>query len=232
MFTRTQRIDAHHFLGLFVPFILVQIRGISFLSTFIQNKAGKTFLCLGITLLMFIIWAASFIPLGKWTEIKLFPGIKVHKFHRDDWEQLLALEKTTNELLATNPDARYYVLGGGNVLNFKMLQTLGRALPRMNLLQTKRLTDTRVINGAIVDIRDFNMLLNLFGAEYVIVTDPVDYHLSPHFQTVVGLPSQDFLTGTGIAQAYSKLPYIFTLKNNGTNYAAYIFKKMRTPTYM
>lgn len=230
LFTRTQRIELHHILGLALPFILLQVCGVYFAASFIRNAKINVCLWGGVALLAALVWTGTFVPLGKWTDVTLFPQTKVHKFYRQDWEQLLALENTMNTLLETDPDAKYYVLSGGYVLNTDILKTLGRVLSIMNVQEVKRLSDTRTINCAIVDLRDYYRILNIFSAKYIIVTDPVDTHLHREYQTAITLPAQEFLAGTGIALAYRKLPQTFSLMNDGIQCTTYLFERTRPIT--
>jgi hypothetical protein len=72
-----------------------------------------------------------------------------------------------------------------------------------------------------VDKRD-GFPFPLFKAQYVIVSDPIGYHLAPQDQRVVGLFAEQILKDEQIGKAYEKLPYVFSLENGSK---VYIYKK-------
>ena len=63
-----------------------------------------------------------------------------------------------------------------------------------------------------VDKRD-GFPVELLSADIVMVADPVQYHLSPEDQRVVGIPAEEILSGKGIGKAYKFLKE-FQLMNN------------------
>ena len=64
----------------------------------------------------------------------------------------------------------------------------------------------------------------LLTARYVIVTDPIQYHLRPGDQRVVGIPAELIVTGKNIGTSFVKLPYEFFL-DGGVK--CYLYKKIK-----
>lgn len=52
------------------------------------------------------------------------------------------------------------------------------------------------------------------SATHVVVADPVQFHLRPEDQRVVGILGEDILSGKGIGASFERLPYEFSLDNN------------------
>ena len=61
-----------------------------------------------------------------------------------------------------------------------------------------------------------------FTAQYVVVTQPVGYHLPPEHQRVIGLLAEELIKGEGLGQSYVSLPLTFALEYGTT---AYIYQK-------
>ena len=74
-----------------------------------------------------------------------------------------------------------------------------------------------------VDKRD-GFPWQFFQARYVVVTNPVGYHLAPENQRVVGLLAEELLRGEKLGQAYERLPFEFPLESGGK---VYIYKKAK-----
>jgi hypothetical protein len=61
------------------------------------------------------------------------------------------------------------------------------------------------------------------NAEYVLVAVPIQYHLRPEDQRVVGLPAQALLMRRNIGKAFERLPESFVLDDDVT---VYVFRKV------
>ncbi|MBV8361158.1 MAG: hypothetical protein JO189_24955 [Deltaproteobacteria bacterium] len=84
----------------------------------------------------------------------------------------------------------------------------------------------KILTSAEVDKRD-KFPLMLLNAEYVLVAVPIQYHLRPQDQRVVGLPAEALLMQKNIGNAFSRLPESFLLDDN---VKVYIFRKIRPIT--
>lgn len=79
-----------------------------------------------------------------------------------------------------------------------------------------------------VDGRD-DIPHEILNADYVIVADPIQTHLSPENQTVVTIPAETFLKGEDIANAYVKRDEVFRVGWDGS-ISVYIYEKTRDIT--
>ncbi len=61
-------------------------------------------------------------------------------------------------------------------------------------------------------------------ADLVVVADPVQYHLRPEDQRVIGEPAASFLAGTDVALAFRRLPERFVLDGGVT---VMVFERLR-----
>jgi hypothetical protein len=61
-------------------------------------------------------------------------------------------------------------------------------------------------------------------AAYVVVASPIQYHLRPEDQRVIGVFARELIQGTGIGRSFQRLPDEFTLEGGVT---VSIFKKNR-----
>src|SRR5262245_38826641 len=68
----------------------------------------------------------------------------------------------------------------------------------------------RILTTRDVDKRD-GFPRALLTAKYVIVASPIQYHVSPRDQRVVGIPEQLILDGRNIGASFVKLLYQFNL---------------------
>jgi hypothetical protein len=128
---------------------------------------------------------------------------------------LAALEKYTAQT-----SGGVYVLGSSDIFNSSELREANQSLG----------TDFRVNGGILtdaeVDVRD-GFPSQLLNAEYVLVSDPIQYQMRPQNQRVVGLPAQALLTRSNIGNAFEKLTDTFVLDRN---VKVYIYRKVRPVT--
>ena len=212
LFLRTQDFGYHHYyLLLPTMFIFISL----FVITLFDNlKKGLNALFL-IGYIAFLVMNFSFVFIPMASEhlgsiAYLFPKIKYHPLVRNDLKEIDTLLGTLENLSKDNGDL-IYVLSSSGRLNSDIL--------RNACLSNKRLCTIRerILLTHDVDKRD-GFPQQFLTARYVIVTDPVQYHLRPNDQRVIGVLAGKLLNQEGIGSSYKKLPYHTVLDGNVNTY--------------
>lgn len=136
----------------------------------------------------------------------LLPTITFPPLVRDDLAVVARLMDTLDQLLL-DPDDHAYVLASSQTLNSSVLTNSHMVLPRAAKSE-RQLAQTHD-----VDKRD-DFPARLLDARYVIIGRPIQYHLAPEDQLLVGIPAQQIIDGTGIGTHYQKLDLTFDLEND------------------
>jgi hypothetical protein len=220
LFARTQDFDSHHRylllppVLLFASFFLVRIVGM------IKNVRLLTLGLGGLTLILILNFLTAFGPskIGgpRKTYPEVFTNIRHQPLVRNDFHEIEKMLTVLTQLL-TDPDDKVYVLASSDTLNGNLLNSSW-----MNFPQHRNICK-RVLKTSDIDIRH-GFPKDLMKATYVLVGDPIQYHMNPKNQHVVGVPAQMFLDQTGIAASFEKLTYEFNLEGNAK---FYLYKKVR-----
>jgi hypothetical protein len=99
-----------------------------------------------------------------------------------------------------------YVLASSGILNSALLWDANLSL------DTHYQVTGRILRTADVDQRD-GFPSQLLNAEYVLVAVPIQYHLRPEDQQMVGLPAEALLMRRNIGNAFERLDESFVLDN-------------------
>jgi len=217
LYSKTQDFYPHHlyilmpalyiWCALFISYLMAKIKrfqllivavfAMIFLLNFIEAFTQGTF------------WYSRICP-------RLFTNIQHLPLKRNDLKEierlLYVMERT-----AVNPDDRVYVLASSQGINSSILSSAPLVLHRHYDIARK------IERTHDVDKRD-GFPRRLLTARYVIVADPLQFHLAPRDQEVVGIPADMFLRNEGIAESFIKLPFEFRLDND---VLLYIFKKVK-----
>lgn len=147
----------------------------------------------------------------------LLPAITSYPKTRNDLHEVHRLLTVLNEL--TQPSgARVYVLSSSHTLNSHMLARASAvAGPPLHELRQ------RIFHTHDVDKRD-GFPVQLLEASYVVVTDPIGYHLAPKDQMVIGAIATQLLEQRGAGRAFEKLAWEFTLDRGEK---VYLYRKRR-----
>jgi hypothetical protein len=113
-----------------------------------------------------------------------------------------------------------YVLASSQVINSSQLSEANQSLG------TNYKVTGRIVRSAEIDKRD-GFPVRLLDAEYVLVAVPIQYHLRPEDQRVIGIPAQALLMRQNIGKAFDRLQESFVL-DDGVK--VYIFRKVRPIT--
>jgi hypothetical protein len=113
-----------------------------------------------------------------------------------------------------------YVLASSGIINSSELREANESIG------TNYQVTGKILRTAEVDKRD-GFPSPLLNAEYVLVAFPIQYHLRPQDQRMVGLPAEALRTRRNIGGAFDRLPESFVLDDN---VKVYLFRKARPIT--
>jgi hypothetical protein len=113
-----------------------------------------------------------------------------------------------------------YVLASSYVINSSVIREANHSMG------TNYEVTGKILRTADVDKRD-GFPSPLLDARYVLVADPIQYHLRPEDQRVVSLPAEALLMHRNIGNAFDRLPESFVLDDN---VKVYLFSKARPIT--
>lgn len=218
LFARTQDFDSHHRYLLLPPVILFSSFFLSRLTCKIKNFRLLTLGSLAALFLLNFLTAFGLPEIGGPKEAypAVFTDIRHQPLVRHDFKEIERLLNVLEGLL-TGSDDRVYVLASSYILNCNILDSAYLSLNRHKDIAKKILWT----NG--VDKRE-GYPQTLLSAKYVIVADPIQYHLKPQDQLSMGIPAELVLKGEGIGASFNKLPYKFNLDES---VKVYIYKKIK-----
>ncbi len=215
-FARTQDFDSHHRYLLLPPVILFSSL---FLVRLTEKMKNFKLLTLGTLAALFVLnFLTAFGPQKIGGPKKAYPAIFTNIRHqplvRNDFKEIERMLAVLTQLM-TDPKDSVYVLASSDALNSNLLNSAWMIFPQ------HRNVCKKVLKTSDIDIRH-GFPRGLMKANYVLVGDPIQYHMNPKNQRVVGIPAGLFLEQKGIAASFEKLPYQFHLDGNAN---IYIFKK-------
>jgi hypothetical protein len=217
LFIRVQDLDRHH-QYLLIPTIAILVY--SGLSGFIMNVHDRLMKKIGgATLLLLLglnfIIGFSFIP-NQEVFPKLFSGYQHQPLVRNDIAEvdrlLIDVFGYIDNDIATNPSVQptIYVVSSSSTLNDDILRNRCKDI----INNTSFNCDKVILESSHIDKRDLEPV-DVFGAKYVIVGNPIGYHLNPRGQKVVGNLAKQFLENEeGISQKFTKLDIEYCLEKN------------------
>jgi hypothetical protein len=218
LFTRTQNFASHHLYLLLPQLQLFAAVAVARLADL--RVAGARGVAIGaMALFVAVAFAHAVVPgvprlLGPAST--LFGAATYPPPRRDDLDEVARLVTTLDELTRARHD-RVYVLSSSTVLNDDLLRNAHLALPSLPEL------GDRIVATAHVDRRD-GFPWALAQARYVVVTEPVGFHLDPEDQRVVGVPAREIVAGSTIGRSFARLPLSFALDGGTT---AYVYARSR-----
>lgn len=216
-FTRTQDFDRHQ-LYLLLPTIYI------FSSMFViklvsEGYRFKSFALSVISALLILNFLPVFNPERFSYQRVLVPfvtNIQHPAYVRKDIKEVDMLLNTLENILS-GPNDRVYILSSSYLLNFNMLDSAYLSLGRYRDVARK------ILPTHDIDKRD-GFPVGLLKADYVVVGDPIQYHMNPQDQRVVGIPAEMILSHRDIGTSFDKLPYEFTLSHD---VKVFIYKKVQ-----
>ena len=187
MFTRIQSLGVQH-LYLFVPaMIFFSVYAVSALPDIFKNKKISCAVYIILITLISLNFVNSYFDHG----IKILNSVdfvftekKLYKRKRNDIESINSLIKYVNEL---SEKRKYvYLLSSSGIFNSDILKNAD--------LPDKQYATSGLLYTYDVDKRD-GFPDSFYTADIVIVTDPIQYHLDPADQRIVGVLAEEILRG-------------------------------------
>lgn len=220
LFSKTQDFSYQHYY-LLLPTMLL------FISIFIINlllkapsKIVAASICTIYVLLSLLNFAAMFLPSATAYAHKtkhIFSAETHYPLKRNDIDKIKNLLKALENQLIKEPNSWVYVLSSSVLLNYSILQTAAMTLSGNTTLFKQ------ILNTHDVDKRD-GFPTEFLSAQYVVIGYPIQYHLSPDDQRVVGVLADAIIRQENIGKSFIQLPYMFVLDNN---VRVFIYKKVR-----
>lgn len=135
----------------------------------------------------------------------LVPQTRVYPEVREDMPELMRLLHFLARLQRHRPGP-IYVLSSSETLSYTHLRDAYLSLTRTPL------APGTILWCSEVDRRD-GFPRNLLKAQYVLVALPIQYHLRPQDQRVIGIPASSLTTPCNIGNAFRRMPDEFNLRN-------------------
>jgi hypothetical protein len=212
-----QDFSSQHYYLLLSTILFFVLFSIATILSKINNSTYKTVLSSALILILTTQFLMKFIPafpLKQENFAFLFGPLKHYPMKRNDIYEINKLLDTLEDLTADSND-KIYVLSSSSTLNFSMLLSAYRFLRQNNAMAK------RICASMEIDKRD-GFPLELLFAKYVVIAVPIQYHLRPTDERVIGIPAESILNSRNIGESFIKLPYEFLLDQN---IKVYIYKK-------
>ena len=220
LFTRVQSHGQQHLL-LYLPALCAALAlGLEALP---QTRPAK----IGVWALSLCVLGSSFLPreqpssTQEITTLSPLPTFTYVPPQREDIAQLVALRVYVDSLSAEEPRTAA-IISSSFTFNSSIYDTTLRSVG----IPEPESPKTSITYFATVDKRD-GFSWNALTADYLIVADPVQYHLGEDNQHLVTVLAGPVLEGTGIGTAYERLDVSFHLKDGVT---VYIYERTRDIT--
>lgn len=222
-FTKVQSFDFHQYLLISSAFLILAAIFIERAVSFFKNSLPRIIYIVIYLIFIITTFAYTFIPNFNMPQsiAFLFPKEVFKPLVRGDMQEIRKLVEFIEQLSANEPAATFYVLASSEVLNSSIMKNAVRAkdgnsdlIPRIN-------------TTADVDKRD-GLPLEFFDSKYLIIADPVQYHLGKKDQRVISIPAEKISKNEGIGLNYRKLPNTFNLDEN---VKLYVYEKENSLDY-
>lgn len=219
LFTRTQDFNPHHYY-LLIPTIAFTITVFAVnLFAKLKTLVARASFLLAFILVFALQFSIVFLP-GVSSSFAfaslLFSAGRYYPLVRNDIGEIQKMLDVLRDSFKNEED-KAYVLSSSLVFNDDILKNACIDSHRPDVLCGK------ILNSSHVDKRD-GFPINFLSAGYVVLGTPVQYHLSPADQRVIGILADDFIHSKGIALSYERLPREFIL-DDGVKVS--IYKKVK-----
>jgi len=206
-FARTQGFNAHHYYLLLPQILCFASVAVAALAA-IRVVPLRRVVVAALGMLLLLDFAVVLVPgvqrrlgpvAGAFSAVAYPPPVRV------DLDEVARLARMLDELTRVD-NGKVYVLSSSVLLNEEVLANAHSSDPALPDLRD------RILRTSHVDQRDgFPWAIAL--ARYVVVADPIGYHLDPKNQRVVGIPARAILRGTTIGDSFERLPGDFVLED-------------------
>jgi hypothetical protein len=219
LFGTTQDFGSHHYY-LLVPSMVAAISlGVVSAYRAIDGRTARRLALAVYVALLLVNCAVVFVP-GAAAHVGPAGALLSRERHppmvRHDLAELQRLW-TRLSALAEGNDGKIYVLASSNTLNNDIV----RRIPADSFAPC--LLCRRIAYTSHIDKRD-GLMRDILEARWMVVGAPIQYHMRPEGQRVIGIPAREILSGQGIGVAYRKLDDEFSL-DHGVK--VYIYERVR-----
>ena len=200
LFFHIQNMDIHQLYIILSQITILLVGGLSRLCKLTKNIKSQKVIAIGLTIVFFCNFIYAYggykiLTCTAFTNEVYSPRI------RNDISQLKAIDQTLKSNLDTTQ--KVYVLSSSGVFNDDILRKLYFPSPFPEYL----------LESAHVDLRD-GFPVNFLLADYLIVCSPVQYHLQPDSQKVVGVLSNLVMDPNSNIGCFYDKQETFFLENN------------------
>lgn len=189
LFFRIQNMGPHHKYLLYTQLILLTLIAVGVIYNYILQKYIRRVIVTVLTVLFItnFMYTFRFIPQSHLGSL-LYSVESYQPKIRTDIPQLQLLANDLNNMASEN-NAKIYVLASSTLINDDILRKLYlpdvvNYMPNLN-------------SSSNVDLRD-GFPISFLSSDIVVVADPIQYHLRPEDQQVVGLLAKEILNGNVI----------------------------------
>lgn len=202
LFTSTQDMVAHHYYLLFPPVALGIGTLVLALSRHQRRMTGRA-LAMGVVLLVATGSAITFTGIAG----APIPQVRTPErpLTRTDLDAIAAFWNRLAHLDGVS-DGKVYVVASSDILNADLLVNYC-----MHQIGLARKDCDFILRSSDVDKRD-GFPYQFLEARYAVVASPVQYHLDPTGQRMVGVLARELESGTGIGASFRRLPGVATLE--------------------
>jgi hypothetical protein len=201
LFSKVQDFGIHHYYLLLQAMLLFQTQ----LMLRLKGLLYRVFVVLLALISFGTVFLPSFRSLGD-SLLPLTPARRHAPLVRHDLHEIGRLIDSIHAQ-GLAPSDRVYVLSSSKKFNSDTLKWAEKSM------FVKRPISTAVLRTHSVDKVD-GFPEPLFSARYVVVADPIQYHLRPQDQRVVGIPAESILSHQGVGQYFVELPERFILEGD------------------
>ncbi|MDA8084420.1 MAG: hypothetical protein M0024_12255 [Nitrospiraceae bacterium] len=209
LFARVQDFNTHHFYLLIIPMALSVAMLLSAVLERIKYIPGRILVLAGFSMVMTVQFVAVFVPdvAARYHAAGvLMSTFRHYPMVRNDLAEMHRLLDTVRKG-SDEGEEGIYVVASSTILSDDILKNACRAF------QYPARFCGRISHASHVDKRD-GFPEEFLSARYVLVAEPVQYHLAPESQRVVGILADEVAGGKGIGASFDRLPDAFTLDNN------------------
>ena len=209
LFTRTQGMGVHHYLGISPYVIYLCIMGIISLFNHFKKSKNKILFCMTIILIFELNFSTTYIFRNKKLPL-ISQNNTYYKFRYENYNNLTQFVYDLSNLIYEDY-GKVSSFASSEVISDSLIDTIGDENISNNL-----------IYSSIIDLRDglnFNSLIN----KYVIVTDKVQANMNPDKQQTLVIPNEMIYKNDGIGKSYQKVLGPYKLANE---VSAYVYKKI------
>lgn len=209
LFSRVQNFTEQHYY-LIIPSVVISISllMIAILGRLPGLPSRSAFIA-GYLVVLGIQFSVVFVPksAGYLASFALFfPSARHYPLVRNDLGKMEGLLDALEEISHDGKQS-IYVIASSIILNDDILRNACR-----DFNHPEDFCGSILHSSQVDKVHGFPR--QFLSATYVVVAEPIQYHLRPEDQRVVGVLAEDVIQAKGIGTAFRLLPYSFTLDNN------------------